>query len=233
MWAEVTVECLKSVVAVSCVEDSWCSQLWLLQHKDIVTDWKMHALNSQDSYCSPLSITVWWFDKSMADTRRELTSAPGPNRLLGWQSLSRLFSLSSEFVWRSQVRNVWPWRSSSIDLKPEMRSAGTLSRRWVISVAWSCISSPSGTSSFFLRHLGVSWFYEIRCVHSDFPPLRPTASVISSLLLWSSSSHNSETQSENGRQTLRTPKAVTDEQAFGTFSRMCYGCMQHFLLVSR
>ena len=45
-----------------------------------------------------------------------------------------LFSSCSEFVWRSQLRNAWPWRSSLIAPRPEMRLEETLLQPWLMSV---------------------------------------------------------------------------------------------------
>lgn len=49
-----------------------------------------------------------------------------------WGVCWYLFSFFAEFVWRSQLRNAWPWRSLLIAPRPEMRLEETLSWLWLI-----------------------------------------------------------------------------------------------------
>ena len=65
------------------------------------------------------------------------------------------FPSCSESVWRSRLRNAWPWRSSLIAPRPEMRLEESLLRLWLMPVVcclWPYQYAPSaGLLSVFIN----------------------------------------------------------------------------------
>lgn len=143
----------------------WPAVCFIYRHSDsiftqisIVSDWntwewgKSVRFLLNDKLCNPVVREVCWL----------------------------LFASHSEFVWRSQLRNAWLWRSSLIAPRPEMRLEETLLWLWLMP-AVCCLPSACLLSvfihsrSFFLVSLPLAYFGLFVCI---------SLSVMLSLLQW-------------------------------------------------
>lgn len=105
-----------------------------------------------------------------------------------WDACWLWFSSCSEFVWRSQLRNAWPWRSSLIAPRPEMRLEETLSWWWwLMSCLWLCQFALVCLPACYQCLLINSWFsflWQSVCLLSFFLSVCMGLAVCKIVFLW-------------------------------------------------